>query len=49
MGKQRKRSVEAEMRAKRAYSEMRAKVGRYNLTRAEVAEVQVMLHGNRKE
>jgi hypothetical protein len=49
MGKQRKRSIDAEIRSKRAFSEMRAKVGRYNLTREEVARVRAELHSNRKE
>lgn len=39
MSKKEKKRMEAEIRAKRAFAEMRAKVGRYNLTMAEVAQV----------
>jgi len=39
MGKPNRKRMESEMRAKRAFSELRLKLGRMNLTREEVAQV----------
>jgi hypothetical protein len=43
MGKNKKASIAAEIRSKRAFSAMRLKLGRYQLTREEVAQVRAEL------